>query len=867
MKSMELRKRFFDFFIQRGHEKVASSSLIPAQDPTLLFTNAGMNQFKDLFLGLEKRSYSRAVSIQKCMRAGGKHNDLDNVGFTKRHLTFFEMMGNFSFGDYFKREAIEYVWSFLTEDMRLPVDKLYATVFRTDDEAYALWQSITGLPESRIHRLGEKDNFWQMGDLGPCGPCSELHIDRGPEFGCADIKKCGPACDCDRFLEIWNIVFMQYDRQPDGSLKDLAKKSIDTGMGFERLASIVQDKDSVFETDVFEPIIHTIEKLSGKSYEAQSKGNKAAFHVLADHIRAAVFLIADGCMPFNEGRGYVLRKVIRRAALFEKKLTDKSIFSALANVVIEQMGEFYPELIASKVAINEVISGEMEKFTINLLRGRQLLERVLEEAAVSKRITGKEAFKLYDTYGFPVELVIASARERGYEVDEKGFEKEMSKQQARSGKATGDPLDHLEIPEHVITEYTGYDELETTSEVVAIVCEQESVSLAAAGQKCWIIASRSPFHVVGGGQVSDEGWVVIGQHRVPVGDVRYVSGRIAVQVALPIDVKIGDAVTLVVDEVYRLATVRNHTATHLLQAALVEVLGKQVHQAGSVVHPDYLRFDFSYPGLISAEQLAQVERLVNEKILTNIPLEIEYTTMQEATNRGAIAFFGDKYNPDKVRVVTIGDVSMELCGGTHARATGDIGLFKIVELSAPSAGHKRILAVTGMGAVELAQETFASIKQLSQEFKVPRKDVCSAVEKQREQLKDCRDEIGRLKSSYWRAQLPEWLQQAQTIKGISSLTLTLEGFAADELREIARALAEKTPGFYFLTSTVGDKTFFYCYASDECAKQINMKELAAFLRSEHGMRGGGDKQAIQGGGSVADAGLSDSVVQWLEATL
>jgi len=866
MKSAELRQRFFDFFIQRGHKKVPSSSLIPAHDPTLLFTNAGMNQFKEIFLGQEKRSYSRAVSIQKCMRAGGKHNDLDNVGFTKRHLTFFEMMGNFSFGDYFKKDAIQYVWEFLTNEVKLPKDELYVSVFRTDDEAYELWQSIAGLPADRIYRLGEKDNFWQMGDLGPCGPCSEVHIDRGPDFGCADIAKCGPACECDRFLEIWNIVFMQYDRQPDGSFKDLAQKSIDTGMGLERLASIVQQKDSVFETDLFADLIQAIEKMSGRSYAAQDAANKAAFHVLVDHARAAVFLIADGCIPSNEGRGYVLRKIIRRAALFETKLSEKTVFPALADVVIEQMGVFYPELTSSAAVIRETIEGEVKKFTANLQRGQQLLARVFDDAAESKKITGQEAFKLYDTYGFPLELVIAVARERGYKVDEQGFEKEMSKQQERSGKTSGDPLDHLELSEQITTEYIGHEEFETTSEIVALVCGHESVLSVAAGQICWLITPRSPFHVVGGGQVSDEGWAIIDQHRVSVKDVRYISGRIALQVEFPMDVSVGDSVTLIVNERLRQGSARNHTATHLLQAALMEVFGKQVRQAGSVVHPDYLRFDFAYPSAISAKDLMRVERLVNENILQNLPLSIEHTTMQDAVDRGAIAFFGDKYNPDEVRVVTIGDFSMELCGGTHVRATGDIGLFKITELTAPSAGHKRIVAVTGMAALALTQETFATVKQLGQEFKVPRDEVLEAVSKQAEQLKSCREEVQQFKTKYWQAHIPHWLEQAKTVGEMSFLTLQLDEFAASELREIAKRLDTQKPGFYFLTSVTDGRQLFYCTISDQWAQQVDLKKLGAFLK-ERGIRGGGSGQVLQGGSETIDDKLADAVSQWLEESL
>ena len=453
MKSADIRKHFFSYFARLGHEQVASSSLIPAQDPTILFTNAGMNQFKDIFLGNETRSYKSAVSIQKCVRAGGKHNDLDNVGFTKRHLTFFEMMGNFSFGSYFKKEAIVYAWEFLTKELRIPTEHLHATVFETDDESYNLWISLIGLPPEKVHRCGAQENFWQMGETGPCGPCSEIHLDRGLEFGCKDMSTCGPACECDRFLEIWNLVFMEFERQSDGTLRPLTKKGVDTGMGLERLCAVMQDKDSVFMTDLFEPIIAKIETLTGHRYIHQSPLLKGAFHVLADHIRSSTLLIADGCSPSNEGRGYVLRKIIRRAALFGHKLSSDNFFPQLSVTVIQEMGTVYPEIVVQKSLILSVLTAEIDKFSANLSRGNVILAQYLELASSTKTITGKQTFKLYDTYGFPPELVLAAAREKGYTVDQEDFEAEMVKQQAQSGKKTVDALSDLDI--HVQTEFTG----------------------------------------------------------------------------------------------------------------------------------------------------------------------------------------------------------------------------------------------------------------------------------------------------------------------------------------------------------------------------------------------------------------------------
>jgi len=820
-----------------------------------------MNQFKDVFLGHEKRSYTRAVSIQKCMRAGGKHNDLDNVGFTKRHLTFFEMMGNFSFGDYFKKEAIEFAWEFLTREMKLPAERMHATVFKTDDDAYDLWREISGLPESRIHRHGEKDNFWQMGDLGPCGPCSEIFIDRGPETGCKDAT-CDPSCDCDRFLEIWNLVFMQFDRQPDGTLKELAHKGVDTGMGFERLLATLQGKDSVFEIDIFTQIIRGIEGLTGCSYDDKPANIKAAFHVLADHARAATFLIVDGCMPSNEGRGYVLRKLIRRAALFEQKISDKSIFAQLAGVVTEQMGEFYPELRENIALVTDVLAGEVKKFSSNLLRGQQLLDQVLQEAKESKLITGQQAFTLYDTYGFPVELVIASAREQGYRVDEKGFDKEMRKQKERSGKKGDDPLDHVELPAGVTSEFTGYDELETASTIAAIVCSEESVKIAAAGASCWLITHKSPFHVIGGGQVPDEGWLVIAKHRVPVTTARLISGCIAVKVKLPVDIKIGDSLTSIVDEQKRRALERNHTATHLLQAALMKELGSQVKQAGSMVDPDRLRFDFAYPGSLDTAQLDSIEELVNEWILQDIPLTVEYMSMKEAEARGAIAFFGDKYNPDEVRVISIGDVSIELCGGTHVRSTGKIGSFKITEIASPSAGHRRVEAVAGEGAFALFRESFAVIKQLGQEFKVPRAEVADAVTKQRGELRECREQMGQLRRSWWQESVDRWLENVVPAGGIPFLYLTLDGFASDDLREIANELLQRKPAFYFLGSRTDERFIFYVALAPDLASSVNLKEFAAWLRAQHDLRGGGSAIVLQGGG-VYKSELEAAIREWL----
>jgi alanyl-tRNA synthetase len=902
MKSPEIRSKFFDFFTRNGHEQVASSSLIPAQDPTLLFANAGMNQFKDVFLGLEKRSYSRAVSIQKCVRAGGKHNDLDNVGFTKRHLTFFEMMGNFSFGDYFKKEAIQYAWDFLTKELKLSAENLHVSVYKTDDEAYDIWHKTIGIPAHKIHRLGEEENFWAMGDVGPCGPCTEIHIDRGvsspfdtfaaantqrqPAIAlataggdrekrantgveCPDPVNCGPACNCDRFLEIWNLVFMQFDRQANGDLKELKHKGVDTGMGLERLSVVMQNKDSVFQTDMFETIIKKTEELSGKQYAQQPAELQAAFHVLADHARSTTMLISDGCAPSNDGRGYVLRKIIRRAALFAQKLSDnQALFPELSRVVVAEMGAYYPTLKHNAHLVHDVLTSEIKKFASNLVRGKNILEQYIKEQAASKKITGEQAFKMYDTYGFPLELTILIAQEQGYSVDGAGFEAMMQKQQEQSGQKVADALDHLELEDAIQTEFTGYHELNTQSKISALIFENKQVAQVAAQETCWVIAPRSPYFIVGGGQVPDTGYITIGEHAAPVLSVRYINGRIAAQIKAPVNLALGQEIVSHVDPVWRTKAMKNHTGTHLLQAALMQVLGSTVKQSGSLVHPDYLRFDFTYHDQLSPEQIKQVEDLVNEKIYANIPVTIHHTTMREAVKHGALAFFGDKYNPEKVRMVDVDGFSVELCGGTHVRATGDIGAFKITESSALSAGHRRIVAVTGPGALELFQEACAITQALSQEFKVKREQIMASVQKLKEQNKEMRAEIQQLKKLVWVGQIPSWISQAQHIKTQNSATLpflflSLKDVGIEDLREIAAGLAAHTPGFYFLTSMLEDRGVYVGALSPDYATRVDLKKFATWLKDAQALPGGGSKNSIQGGGAKFDANLKGAVEKWL----
>ncbi|OGB97233.1 alanine--tRNA ligase [candidate division TM6 bacterium RIFCSPHIGHO2_12_FULL_36_22] len=860
MKSTEIRKKFFDFFIRLGHEYVPSSSLIPAEDPTLLFANAGMNQFKDVFLGKEKRSYNKAVSIQKCVRAGGKHNDLDNVGFTRRHHTFFEMMGNFSFGAYFKKEAIRYAWDFLTKEMGLPKEKLYATVYKDDDEAYRIWNEEIGVPKERIFKLGEADNFWAMGDTGPCGPCTEILLDRGPEFCTKGCDLCSPEACGERFLEIWNNVFMQFNRSADGTMEPLKQKGVDTGMGLERLVSVMQGKDSAYETDLFMPIMKKIDQLTGLKYEKQIGEMRAAFRVLADHIRAACFLIADGCDPSNDGRGYVLRKIIRRAALFERKLSDKSIFVELAPVVIETMKEFYPELEINKQRISKVLHNEVNKFSQNLVRGLGILEDYFKKNK-DQEISGKQAFMLYDTYGFPFELIEISAHERKWSIDKKGFDMEMEKQKAQSGKkCTTEPITELDI--QTSTQFTGYTSLEESGTVKEIIKNNKLVKSVEEGDECWIICEQSPFYVECGGQVNDEGWLIFDEEQVGIHDLKKISNAIAVQITAPVHIKIGDPVISRVNADFRFDTVRNHTATHLLQAALIEIFGKEIKQAGSLVTADYLRFDFTWHENLTPDQIKAVEKLVNRKIWENISLNIGMSTLKESQEKGVIAFFGEKYNPEKVRVVQIPGFSAELCGGTHVQATGDIGCFKITEVSALSAGTRRIVAITGNKALETFQDDFNIIKHLSHEFKVQPQEVLGAVSRQQSTIQTLNMEVRQLKKQLYNTCITQWANQIKTVNDIPFLLITLEYAANDEMRDIANQLKDIKPGFYILISNNDDRSAFIATAAPSV--NVNLKEFSEWLKNEHGLRGGGNDQVIQGGGNRLDTSmLTEAIKAWI----
>ncbi|MBP9765312.1 alanine--tRNA ligase [Candidatus Babeliales bacterium] len=865
MKSLELRKKFFDFFQKHGHEKVASSSLIPAQDPTILFTNAGMNQFKDVFLGNEHRSYKRAVSIQKCVRAGGKHNDLENVGFTQRHLTFFEMMGNFSFGDYFKKEAIEYAWNFLTKEIGLDPEKLFVSVHFTDQQSYDIWHETMGIPKHKIFKLGES-NFWQMGDVGPCGPCTEIFVDRGPGYGCGSAT-CDLACGCDRFLEVWNNVFMQFNRQADGVDIPLKQTGVDTGMGLERLALIVQGKDSVFTTDLFDVVFKRIEELTGHSYAQSSAEIQAAFNVIGDHVRSSTFLIADGCAPSNEGRGYVLRKIIRRAALFAQKLTDKNIFPQIACALIEDMKNIYPELATSKDLIESVLTLEIERFAENLVRGKRMLEEYISKNSSSKIVPGQQAFTLYDTYGFPLEVTKLIALEHGFTVDEVGFEQSMEQQRQRSGKKMKEAATQADtLSDSAHTEFTGYTSLHESTQITAILSDDNnSVDQVSKGTTCWIVTERSPFYVACGGQVNDKGMVTVQGHSTALLDLKKIGSAIAVQIVAPTDFKVGQAVDLQVDEFARLHTMKNHTATHLLQAALQQLLGKTVKQAGSIVTPEYLRFDYTYHKPLTSDEIKAVEDLVNQKIWENIPVGIKNTTYKQAVSEGVIAFFGDKYNPENVRAISVGDFSAELCGGTHVRATGDIGVFKIVEEIALAAGQRRMVALTGYKALQQYQQDFGIVKKICQDFKTKPESVFTTIDSWHQKIKDQQKEIMLLKQATMKYQIPAWIAQTEMVGAVPCGILNIAGYGVEDMRTAVQELQKNKPGFYLLLNIEQGKTSFVAVVDKTFADTVVFADLKTWLQTEFKLQGGGNNLVLQGGGPVIDFALfRQKLIGWLQ---
>jgi alanyl-tRNA synthetase len=853
-----IRHRFLDFFKQRGHEIVASAPLIPRDDPTLLFTNAGMVQFKGLFLGEEKRPYNRAATSQKCVRAGGKHNDLENVGYTARHHTFFEMLGNFSFGDYFKEKAVEWAWELLTEGYGLPAEKLYASVFHEDDEAYRIWEDRIGLPADRIVRLGEEDNFWAMGDTGPCGPCSEILIDQGPELGCGR-PECAPGCDCDRYLEIWNLVFMQFDRDPGGKLTPLPNQSIDTGMGLERIAAVVQGVKSNFDTDLFRELIGYIEDLSSVRY-GETRKSDVSFRVISDHARAAAFLIGDGVMPSNEGRGYVLRRIIRRAIRFGQLLGLKDPFmNRAAGEVIRIMGSDYADLITSRSFIEGVIAAEEKRFADTLHHGMKVLEETLREIREKgiDSIPGDLVFKLYDTYGLSLDIVQDVAREEGLSVDMQGYRRSMDLQRTKSQQAWKGSGEE-EVPEAfrklasegISCVFSGYDALECRARVTALIRDGKAVSSSSAGEEVEVVLDRTPFYGEAGGQVGDTGWLRTGGAAVRIRDaVRFGSGLIVHRgVVEEGTLSEREEVSALVDGERRKATARNHTATHLLHKALRETLGDHVKQAGSLVAPDRLRFDFTHFAQVDPEKLCEVEDFVNRHIRENLPLYTREMGRDEAMNSGATAIFEERYG-DTVRVVSVEGVSHELCGGTHTQRTGDIGLFKVVSETAVGANLRRIEALTGNAALQHVQRQEQELKRLASLLKAPLDRLEEKVERLLRDHRERERELESLKARLRAGRASDLMEGACEVAGVRLLAREVEADSPGALREYADQIKERLDsGVAVLGSRGNGKAMLICVVSPDLTSKIKAGEIIKRLSVMVGGKGGGRPDMAQGGG-------------------
>ncbi len=855
----EIRTRFLKFFEQRGHTIVPSSSLVPHNDPTLLFTNAGMNQFKDLFLGKEKRDYTRATSSQKCVRAGGKHNDLENVGRTARHHTFFEMLGNFSFGDYFKKEAIAYAWEFLTEDLGLDKQHLYVTVFTDDDEAADIWHEQEGVPRERIFRFGEKDNFWSMGDTGPCGPCTEIFWDNGPELAC-DSPDCNVGCDCDRYMEIWNNVFMQFDRSADGTLTPLPKPSVDTGMGLERITTVMQGVKSNYDTDLLRAIIAYVEELSGKVYGADAE-HSVSMRVIADHSRATAFLISDGVLPSNEGRGYVLRRIMRRAARHAKMLGfGEPVLYRTARFVLEQMAGAYPELLERVDYVAKVVKNEEERFILTLDNGLRILN---EEVAALKKagqtlIPGEVVFRLYDTFGFPVDLTADIVEGEGFTLDEQGFERCMDEQRRKarehwkgSGEEAVAAIYQSLREEGIRCEFSGYHSLAGQSSVAAIIQDGRQVDSAQQGERVEIITPATPFYGESGGQTGDRGEIITPHGRVRIDDTRKPLADVTVHAGEVVSgtIRSGESATLQVDQSQRQATALNHTATHILQAVLIDVLGDHVKQAGSLVTPERLRFDFTHFSAMTGGELSRVETEVNRRIRENLSVESLEMAADEAIHAGATALFGEKYG-DRVRVVKVGDFSMELCGGTHARAAGDIGLFKIVQETGIAAGVRRIEAVTGARAVELFQNQEQSITQMAALLKSDRSQLQPRLQKLLERQKELEREIETLQGRLNAGQAGNLLDQVQQVAGVKVLAARIDGSDAKGLRELADQLRDKLQsGIVILGCDQGGKANLLVAVTKDLAGRFHAGQIIRPLAERVGGKGGGRPDLAQAGGS------------------
>ncbi len=875
MKAAEIRQTFLKFFESKGHQIVASSPVVPGDDPTLLFTNAGMNQFKDVFLGFDKRAYSRATTSQKCIRAGGKHNDLDNVGYTARHHTFFEMLGNFSFGDYFKHDAISFAWELLTTKFMLPAEKLWVTVYAEDDEAYEIWNKVVGVPAERIVRIGDNkggrymsDNFWMMGDTGPCGPCTEIFYDHGPDV--AGGPPGSPNEDGDRYIEIWNNVFMQFNRTEDGAMHKLPKPSVDTGMGLERLAAVLQHVHSNYEIDTFVGLLAAAKSAVDGAGAGDCDKDSASLKVIADHIRACSFTIVDGVIPGNEGRGYVLRRIARRAIRHGYKLGARTpFFHKIVAELVTQMGDAYPELRQAQARVTEVLKQEEERFFQTIANGMEILEGAL--AGDAKQVDGETAFKLHDTYGFPVDLTADVCRERGVTVDQAGFEAAMNRQREQARAAgkfkMAQGLEYKGTP----TAFHGYNHLVCeTSAVTAVYVDGAAVAEAKAGDDAVVVLDHTPFYAESGGQAGDNGELRNNTSRFVVEDTLKIQadvfghhGRV-----LEGSIKVGDVFVAKVDAEARAKTVRNHSATHLMHKALREVLGSHVQQKGSLVNAERTRFDFAHNAPMSAEQIAKVESLVNAEILANAAADAQVMALEDAQKSGAMMLFGEKYG-ETVRVLSIGS-SKELCGGTHVKATGDIGLFKIVAEGGVAAGVRRVEAVTGDNALAYLQSLESTVQAVAGTLKAAPAELEQRLHAVLDQVKALEKELAAAKSKLASAQGDELLAQAVDIKGLKVLAATLVGADAKTLRETMDKLKDKLKTAAIVLAAVdGDKVQLAAGVTADSIGKLKAGDLVNFVAQQVGGKGGGKPDLAMAGGTDAKAlpAALAGVQAWVAAKL
>ena len=863
LSTADLRNKFIDYFKSHGHQAVASSSLVPADDPTLLFTNAGMNQFKDCFLGAEKRSYTRAVSSQRCVRAGGKHNDLENVGYTARHHTFFEMLGNFSFGDYFKKEAIEFAWNFLTKEIGLPKEKLLVTVYSEDDEAFDIWENHIGVPKEKIIRISTSDNFWSMGDTGPCGPCSEIFYDHGAHIWGGPPGT--PEEDGDRFIEIWNLVFMQFNKQADGTMEPLPKPSIDTGMGLERISAILQNVHSNYEIDLFQNLIKSAASIVG-SEDLENK----SLRVIADHIRSCSFLICDGVMPSNEGRGYVLRRIIRRAVRHGYQLGANDIFFyKLVASLAKEMGEAYPELVDQLPVIEKVLRVEEEQFSKTLARGMAILNDTLETLE-GDTVPGDVVFKLYDTYGFPTDLTNDVAREHDLKIDEEGFEAAMQAQRARAQQASNFGADYnSKLAIDHTTSFTGYTDVEGQANVVELIADNAFVEKLEDGQEGVVVLDSTPFYAESGGQAGDKGVLRVANGEFIVTDTQKMGNAFAHKGIAKGSVSKGDTATAAIDAANREAIKKNHSATHLLHAALREILGEHVTQKGSLVEAPRMRFDFSHFEAVTAEQLAEIERRVNQEIRANHTLATELMDLDEAKASGAMALFGEKYD-EKVRVVTMGPFSVELCGGTHVTRTGDIGLFKITSEAGIASGVRRIEAVTGEHAIEVVQTQQATLSSLSALLKTDSQNVLDRVVSLQNQTKELEKALNSAKQKLASQQGADMLSNAVEINGVKVLIANLEGVEAKSLRSMMDDIKNRIGEGIVVLGVANDaKVNLIAGVTKNLTSKVKAGELVNFVASQVGGKGGGRPDMAQAGGDQPEnlGQALDSVNAWLQDKL